>query len=327
MTFSELAGVCKDKAGLLAAMMRAAGLNQTFIALTRAGARVDNVPADQFNHAVVAWRPPGGDFRLFDPTWAPLSRLDWSNAEAEQDYLVATPAGEELRRTPAQPPEANTLEIKVSARADREGNLKADVVLSGSGYMETALRRWFGFRPRHQWRPMMARMVRRMGGGSRLHKFELLPGTVEDLEQDFRVRFSLASPHHHAPEEGGTVMQPLSFGLFVDEKPVAENLLDVPADARRGLRFRCAKVIHYRETVALPHRYQVAVWEDIHVANDLGSVNATVRTRGRKLTAEADLIFSTRTVPVERLGEYRQLMDAAAQLSHAVVVLSREGRR
>ncbi len=60
-TFRDRGGVCKDKAGLLVAMLRVAGFD-AYIVMTQAGTDVAPIPADQFNHAVacVRHRDPGG---------------------------------------------------------------------------------------------------------------------------------------------------------------------------------------------------------------------------------------------------------------------------
>jgi hypothetical protein len=68
--FAHRAGVCKDIASMLVTMLRAAGF-PAYPAMTMAGARVEDVPADQFNHCVVALKKDRGGFELLDPTWAP----------------------------------------------------------------------------------------------------------------------------------------------------------------------------------------------------------------------------------------------------------------
>jgi transglutaminase-like putative cysteine protease len=53
MTFEDRCGVCKDKAGMLVTMLRAAGF-EAYAAMTMAGSRIENIPADHFNHSVTA---------------------------------------------------------------------------------------------------------------------------------------------------------------------------------------------------------------------------------------------------------------------------------
>lgn len=50
MNFTDRCGVCKDKAGMLITMLRAAGF-ESYPAMTMAGSRIDYIPADQFNHS------------------------------------------------------------------------------------------------------------------------------------------------------------------------------------------------------------------------------------------------------------------------------------
>jgi transglutaminase-like putative cysteine protease len=75
MIFEQRSGVCKDIAGMLVTMMRAAGMD-SYAAMTMAGSRIDEVPADQFNHCVTALKLEDGTFRMYDPTWVPFNN-DW----------------------------------------------------------------------------------------------------------------------------------------------------------------------------------------------------------------------------------------------------------
>jgi hypothetical protein len=70
MTFRDRAGVCKDIAGMLVTMLRAAGY-EAYGAMTMAGARVEEIPADQFNHCVVALKKPDGAWGCWTPPGSP----------------------------------------------------------------------------------------------------------------------------------------------------------------------------------------------------------------------------------------------------------------
>jgi transglutaminase-like putative cysteine protease len=113
--FEERAGVCKDIASMLVTMARAAGFT-VYPAMTMAGARVEDEPADQFNHSVVAVKNDDGTFTMLDPTWAPLDRYVWSPAESEQHYVIGTPQGRRLEMIPASKPEDNQLRFVVSTK-------------------------------------------------------------------------------------------------------------------------------------------------------------------------------------------------------------------
>ncbi|MFH1754648.1 MAG: transglutaminase-like domain-containing protein, partial [Candidatus Latescibacterota bacterium] len=143
MIFTERCGVCKDKAGMLITMMRTAGY-EVYPALTMAGSRVEKIPADQFNHCVVAWRHGDGSYTMLDPTWVPYSTELFSSAEQEQNYVIGTPWGEGLMITPYSPPENHLLRVKSTADIDQDGNLRGTLKLSASNYMDQRLRRYLG---------------------------------------------------------------------------------------------------------------------------------------------------------------------------------------
>ena len=99
MTFTDRCGVCKDKAGMLVTMLRAAGF-KSYAAMTMAGSRIDYIPADQFNHSVTVVKLKDGKYHLLDPTWVPFIRELWSSAEQQQNFLRGLPEGSDLDVTP-----------------------------------------------------------------------------------------------------------------------------------------------------------------------------------------------------------------------------------
>ena len=328
MTFRDRCGVCKDKAGMLVTMMRAVGFKETYAAMTMAGARVEDVAADQFNHSVVVWKRPDGGYELLDPTWAPLSRLDWSNAEAEQHYVAGTPQGDVLRITPALRAEDNTLTVRILSRLSKEGDIAASFNIAGTGYMETCLRRWFGFAQRSAWADNLAATARRAYGGASVTSGRVVPEAVEDLQTPFAVAFSLEAPGVSAGSGAQLlVLRPASVSFPLAEERSRENLLPGKVTGRkRGLSFRCAKRIAYEESVELGGTYLLVDWKDLEVVNDLGRVSLTAKTEGGKLLLKLQADFHTRSVPVESLPLYQELLDGLERVKSCVVVLARRAK-
>ena len=122
MILRERSGVCKDIAGMAITLCRAAGY-EVYPAMTMAGARVDRVPADQFNHCVGAWKQPDGTWHLLDPTWVPFSRYDWSRMEGQQEYVIGTPWGEDLASVRVFTGDENRLTLTVRGKLDADGTL------------------------------------------------------------------------------------------------------------------------------------------------------------------------------------------------------------
>jgi hypothetical protein len=113
MNFRDRCGVCKDKAGMLVTMLRAAGFT-SYAAMTMAGSRIDRIPADQFNHSVTLVKVDG-QYHLLDPTWVPGVRELWSSAEQQQEYLMGVPEGADLQSTPLSPPENHFIRYRLDS--------------------------------------------------------------------------------------------------------------------------------------------------------------------------------------------------------------------
>ncbi|MBU0507414.1 DUF3857 domain-containing transglutaminase family protein [bacterium] len=151
MTFNDRAGVCKDIAGMLVTMLRVAGFEETYPVMTMAGARVERIPADQFNHCVVATRKPDGSFLMLDPTWSPFNLKLWSHAESEQHIVIGSPEGEDLTRIAKFTAEENDVAFTMNTRLDAQGNLTGTVKIEGQSYGDARTRREFTDNGQDRW--------------------------------------------------------------------------------------------------------------------------------------------------------------------------------
>lgn len=142
MTFTDRCGVCKDKAGMLITMLRAAGF-KSYPAMTLAGSRIDYIPADQFNHSVTVVKLKDGKYHLLDPTWVPFVRELWSSAEQQQQYLMGVPEGADLATTPLSIPENHYIKITGNSELSAEGTLTGNVVLTAEGQSDASIRGFF----------------------------------------------------------------------------------------------------------------------------------------------------------------------------------------
>ncbi|MBN3035916.1 MAG: DUF3857 and transglutaminase domain-containing protein, partial [Bacteroidales bacterium] len=150
MTFTDRCGVCKDKAGMLITMLRAAGF-ESYPAMTMAGSRIDPIPADQFNHSITIVKLSDGKYHLLDPTWVPFLRELWSSAEQQQNYLMGLPEGAGLMITPLSPPEKHYLKIRGNSTLQSDGALEGELTIEAEGQTDAAIRRMFTGNFRSQW--------------------------------------------------------------------------------------------------------------------------------------------------------------------------------
>lgn len=326
MTFDDRIGVCKDKAGMLIAMMRAVGYKETFSAMTMAGSRVESVPADQFNHAVVAWRQPDGGFVLLDPTWAPLSRELWSYAEGEQHYLIGTAQGENLAITPAFAASQNPLRVAVESAVGPDGVLRSHATVTADGFTETCLRRYFGYRPRVVWNDLLDGMVQKVSPSARLVATSLTEEDPEDLSGPFRFTIQWEVPDFvRDVGQSPLAIVPAAFTFFVNEDRINENLTVTGLGGRnRGLAFRTAKQLEYLETLRFPWRITLLGDPSFNLTTAYGSALVEVTATGTALTIRVLVRFTQKSVPLAGIPEYGSLLAAVTALRTQRLLVAKE---
>lgn len=171
MTFEQKAGVCKDKAALLVALLRAAGFDAWY-AVTASGSRMEEIPADQSNHAIVAVADGRGGIVYCDPTQADGTMEILPARARGRQVNIARPEGDGLRTIPPLPADSNRLTVVNQCALDTSGGLTGTVVLRGTGGQDAGLRRLFSWRPRPGWDGIARDIVRRLHPGATVTDFE-----------------------------------------------------------------------------------------------------------------------------------------------------------
>src|SRR5579883_1836953 len=168
-------GDCKDKHTLLAALLRAAGI-EAWPALIGAGLGFDPaVPSPaQFNH-VITYVPRASAPLWLDstPEVAPFGLLSMSIRD-HQALVIPPAAAAEVKTTPAAPPFAASEKISVEGKLNGEGTLSARLDMSTRGDDELLLRATFHATAPAQWQTLAENLAAGMGYG----------GTASELDVD-----------------------------------------------------------------------------------------------------------------------------------------------
>ncbi|HEY5654018.1 MAG TPA: DUF3857 and transglutaminase domain-containing protein, partial [Pontiella sp.] len=142
ITFENRYGVCRDKAALLAAMLRLVDI-EAFPVIIMVGPKKDEeVPQPFFNHAVTAALDDDGTYVLMDSTDENTKDIFPSYLQ-NMSYIVARPEGETLLTSPIIPAEENLLKICSSGSLDHAGNMKGESTLLFEGINDTVYRGYF----------------------------------------------------------------------------------------------------------------------------------------------------------------------------------------
>ncbi len=194
ITFAKKYGVCRDKAALLVALLRAAGL-QAYPVLISVGVKRDPGVADLFfNHAIVSVELRKGEYVLMDPTDEHTRDL-LPSGDCDQSYLVCRPEGEDLKVSPVPPPEQHMMRIKTTGVMSAAGGLEAKSELDFEGVNDDAYRNAFSHMKPDDRRRFFEGNLKEALPGARLKSLQLTPEEMLDVSAPLRaeLEFSVES--------------------------------------------------------------------------------------------------------------------------------------
>src|SRR5437588_447106 len=205
LTFENKYGVCRDKAALLVAMLRAAGLN-SYPVLVSVGSKKDaDVPEPFFNHAIVGVELKKGEYVLMDPTAENTKEL-LPSYECDQSYLVSRPEGDKIRTSPIIPAEENMMRVKTTATLSADGALAGRCELWFDGINDNEYREMFSrMKPDDKQRFFESNLKRAMPG-AKLKSLKLLPEDMLDVSTGVRAELEFSVDGMTACGQGKAVV-------------------------------------------------------------------------------------------------------------------------
>ncbi len=325
MTFHDRCGVCKDKAGMLTTLLRAAGF-EAYCGMTMAGSRVEEIPADQFNHCITAVREPDGSLRLLDPTWIPLSPEMWSSAEAEQYYVIGTKKGEPLRKTPLFGPGRNRLFVEIRTALAPGGSARFQVEMHGVYYADQRMQRTLYERTQDKVGEVFARWAEGVAPDFRGLDYKYDPDSMQDYAKPARVSFRFQSPKYAPSGPGGIAFVPAAARPF----PGAgfAGFLRVPLAPKRtqALMLWTTPSLKMHEIVTLPEGYKVErLPRERRLGGPAMSLSWKVVPGPRPGTLECFLTVEQklRTIPPADYPQFKEVVQAYKDLAKDPVLLKR----
>ena len=205
MTFDNRYGVCRDKAALLAAMLRLADIDGYPVLIHVGEKRDPEVPMTFFNHAIVGVRNPDGSYILMDPTNESAHDLLPAYLD-DKSYLVAHPDGEDIHVSPITPASANMLHARSTGAIDKEGTLSLDTEISFEGINDSVYRGHFARLPVEKRRDFFDGLLKRRIAGSTLKDFAIIPEDLQDTDTPLSIRLSVTAENFPAQGENAVLV-------------------------------------------------------------------------------------------------------------------------
>lgn len=328
--FQKQYGDCKDKANLMRALLKAAGIQSYLVALyagDRTLVREEWPSPQQFNHAIIAVRisnstqtdtvithPELGRLLIFDPTSeiTPIGDLP-AYEQGSFGLLVAGDKGS-LVRLPITPPDSNLTDVSIEGSLSEAGQLKASMTDRDHGQPAASLRGSFRSPDPGENRKLVEHWLNYTNRTVQVEKIE--PQDVF-AKNEFNLGIQFAADNY------GQLMQ----GRLLMFKPSV-------IAPRRQLNFReelrKAPIVLYAETyrtqvrIKLPEGFAVdEMPEGGKLDTAFGHFTFSYKVSNGELLATQELKTEAVTLPAEDYPEVRKFFGRVHAAEQQPVVLVR----
>lgn len=293
MNFADRCGVCKDKAGMLITMLRAAGF-ESYPAMTMAGSRIDYIPADQFNHSVTIVKLKNGEFKILDPTWVPFLRELWSSAEQQQNYLMGVPEGADLMITPVSDPKNHFVKINGESEILENGTLNGKLTISAEGQTDASIRRMFTSNFKSEWYKAVETEILRVAPQAVVNSIEF--GHPYKYQQsNINITVSYSVPNFATVTKDEIIFNPIIASDFLN-RAMSHMYMSTKIETRNyAFHDRCSRFVDLSETVTLPANGKLVTYNfDEDFGDDVASFKGKTEISGNQFSYSEQVSLSKR---------------------------------
>lgn len=322
MNFNDRCGVCKDKAALLISFLRIAGFD-AYAAMTMAGSRIENIPADHFNHSVTVVKLSDGQYHLLDPTWVPFIRELWSSAEQQQHYLMGLPEGADFKETPISPATNHYLKMDSNSELKADGTLAGEVMIEAEGQTDAAIRGLFTRDYKTQWDKNLEAELLRIYPRAKILRVEYAD-PYRYMDAPIRIRFVFEIPGFALAGTEELIFVPLLAGNFMSRAMGHLALNTDLSDRKYPFRDRCSRMVQISESVKLPPGFQaiLPVQPVVH-SGDAASYKGGYEINGNTVLLNQEITLEKRVYDPQDWSQVKAAVQAQKKLSDLPVVVKK----
>lgn len=322
MNFRDRCGVCKDKAALLISFLRIAGF-ESYAAMTMAGSRIEDIPADHFNHSVTVVKLSDGEYHLLDPTWVPFVRELWSSAEQQQHYLMGLPEGADLAITPTSPSENHYLRIKGTSELKADGTLEGRLVLEAEGQTDAAVRGIFTRDYKSEWNKGVEAELLRIYPAAEIIAMDY-GDPIDYMAGPINITISYHIPGYAFTGEKELIFIPLLATNFMS-RAMGHLALNTDLEERKyEFRDRCSRLVELDETITFPAGF-TPVLPDVNTTS-LGCsayYNGGYQVKGNTIELKQEVLLEKRVYAASDWQEVKPAVKAQKKMAEMPVVLKK----
>lgn len=326
MDFIDRAGVCKDKAGMLITMLRAAGF-ESYAAMTMAGEYIEDMPADHFNHSVVAVKLRNGEMMMLDPTWVPFTRELWSSREQQQGYLIGTKEGSTLQYTPISSPDNHYLRIICNSKILDNGTLEVEFRLRADGQLDAAVRRLFSGSGDDDFYRKLELEFKKIAPNAIIDKLDYTnPNNY--LKEAVSIFAKLTIPNYAFSNGSSIILNPITNSPAFKSAFMANSLNTGIETREHGFVIGCSQKIEITETMEFPDGFKLVNKEilkpNINVSSPSASFTGSVTNITKKIIANHVLTLNKRVYQAEEWTSVKEAVDKQKEILNTTIIIEKQ---
>jgi hypothetical protein len=314
--FTHRYGDCKDKAGILKAMLGQIGVKSyVMLVSTERGVFTDKSPASLgFNHVIIAIQLPEsvskkdlaaiyvhpkiGTLLIFDPTSEhdPFGYLPYF--EQDNYALLVTDNGGELIHLPVSAPELNQITRSAKLNLLPDGTLQGEVEESWSGYFASSGRA-FQEASLQDRKKAIEHFLGRTAANIQVDSFDLVDS--QDIEKSLILRYKFTAGHY-AKNAG-----PL---LLVRPRVIGEMAGAYDSSKPRHYAYEIEAPFIRRDDIqiTLPEGFQIdELPEPAKASFAFGDYVSKTEKVGNTLRYTRQYKMDTTLVPLEKMGDLKKM--------------------
>ncbi len=320
MNFTDRCGVCKDKASMLITMLRAAGF-ESYPSMTMAGSRIDDIPADQFNHCVAVVKMSDNKYHILDPTWVPFVRELWSSLEQQQNYLMGLPEGADLSISAVSDPENHYFRLSGVSTLNEDGSLAGSFVLDAEGQEDASIRRLFTSNYKADWNNAIHRELKQSAPFIKIIDIKYAD-PYDYLDAPLKIEVKYVIDDFAIINDDAIIFKPyLVSGIF--KRALTHLYMNTDAEEKQyDFRDRCSRLVEINENIILPEGYNIKNTDE-HFNSDVASCSYFIKKKANALSVNLKLRTEKRLYDKAEWADFRKAVKLHKDLINKTIVLKK----
>lgn len=310
--FNNKYGDCKDKATLLIAMYKVAGIpaHYALIGTREMGKLEKEIPMSQFNHAICLAEINGERIWL-DPTKETASFGEIPGADQEKLALAFFPNRAKLLTVPVKSPEENRLYTKMRIDIHKDASIKVRMEMHTRGAADMDFRSFKYMKPAKR-KQVVENYINSIAPGAKLEDYSF--SDLENFNTPVTLKATFSAPDYL--KKAGEVWLFTIPGIQLEARGVGKKERDYPTV------FSTTSLMVDKVRIHLPSGFEVKYLpEDVHLEYPYTFFNSNYRISNGTIIYKGVLGREETKITTSQYPEYKSFREKISRESQKQIVI------